>query len=1050
MDNNELDKILKEKLKGKMQPSIEFEGKIRQKVEEEKAKKLKEMNVPGQNKKNNAFKKLRPILSMAAVILIVFAIGMNLEKSPIDLNLNKGENASVVTIKAIEPTKAENGIVAKDSDFIIYTNGEKTSKEDIQRSIYVEPALDYTIEKVNNEKYKLKFKQNIPDNTIVKLQYIKNKIAEDSWAYQTSNKLSVTSTYPDNDTKTVSENSVIEIKFSYASVESLEKNVKITPDVKGKWEHLGNVWRFKPNKGSLKEDQEYTVKINKGIKAENQTLENDYIFRFTVVKEDDGEAKYSYNTISMDGISTYKSNEQVKIYYNYNSNSSSKIKMSKIEIRKFGTVDDFIEYIQTKDYKKSRTGGECKFLQHEKFLQLDRTLQNGYYVAIIKSAKGSEIFNCPIQVNDLSAYAIETERDVLVWVADGEKLTKDVKVEYQGKETKTNNKGIATLKGIADNSKTIKYLKVGNNDNKLVVGLFNYELNNYPSAYLYTDRPLYKNTDTINIWGFVPRELFYDKIEDEFYIELDGEQKHKVNVDEEGNINYKIELKNHTDMEYTRVNLYYKDKMIACRDFTIQNYELQNYTYNVIMDKNYAYSGDKFSFAVKVEHITGLAVPNKTVAIKYNDKIYKKVTDEEGIAKFEVKVKVEDDMKTSPNGQEIEIFNGDALEYTDSENYIDIYVLNRDTYTDINEEISKKFKLSLYQLSKDKKDTVTYDLHEIYDGVYNTDVQINLVEKVSERYISDYTYNEYTKKDEPEYSYQETDNNTKHITTVRTQDGKLEFNANTLNLKQDTEERLYSYNLEFIYKDRQGRKIKEESYIAYEDEYTSKTLGFYWDYSSSGDQLGYIPSNIEYNNYYTYRYLLKKDKDMFSIGDTVNLKLAESTENGIKDIQNQGKILRIVSKEEINKTDIFEDNNLNYTFGKDDFPGCKIASAYFYNGKFYRMPTYYFDFNEEDRKVDVEINADKEQYKPGDKVTLTVKTTNKGNPIKSSVNVSVINKAVFELREDNTNILEELYTDKNYPIYTYSSYRDYINVLDGRRRRWRRRRKRKLWRHSIL
>ena len=34
-----------------------------------------------------------------------------------------------------------------------------------------------------------------------------------------------------------------------------------------------------------------------------------------------------------------------------------------------------------------------------------------------------------------------------------------------------------------------------------------------------------------------------------------------------------------------------------------------------------------------------------------------------------------------------------------------------------------------------------------------------------------------------------------------------------------------------------------------------------------------------------------------------------------------------------------------------DFSGCKMTTAYFYEGRFYRMPIYYFDFNEENRKV---------------------------------------------------------------------------------------------------
>ena len=91
----------------------------------------------------------------------------------------------------------------------------------------------------------------------------------------------------------------------------------------------------------------------------------------------------------------------------------------------------------------------------------------------------------------------------------------------------------------------IKYIKV---DNELVIGAYNYNLDNYPSAYIYTDRPLYKNTDTINIWGFVPRTLFFDKIDEEFYIELNGEGKRKIEVGKDGNFQTTIELKNNVSV----------------------------------------------------------------------------------------------------------------------------------------------------------------------------------------------------------------------------------------------------------------------------------------------------------------------------------------------------------------------------------------------------------------------------------------------------------------------------------------------------------------------
>ena len=1050
MDNNELDKIIKQKLKGKIQMPLDMEGKIRQQIEQEKAKKLKEIDINKEKTKSKKYTKLKPIISIAAMLVIVFTLGVFLKNNPDSLNIFNTEQETVaVTITSIEPTKASNGILANDTEFIIYTDGQKASKEDVQKSLYIEPALDYTIEKINNEQYKLKFEQNIPDNTIVKLQYIKNKVAENSWAYQTSNKLTVTSTYPSNGAETVSSKTSIEIKFSYANIEEIEENITITPKIKGKWEHKGNIWRFTPNK-ELEEEQKYSITIKKGLKAGKEALENNYKFEFTVNSEEEY-PKYTYSTNSIDKINTFKPDEQIKIYYKTDDYSSSDVEIGKVEISKFNSTDEFIEYLETGSYEKAEKEGKYNFNLEPKYIQLNKTLTKGYYVASVQTQKGTEIFNCPIQINDLAGYAVVAERDVLIWVANGESLAKDISVKYLDKEQKTNEQGIAEFKDIADDSQTIKYVEAGNDENKLIVGIYNYDLDNYPSGYLYTDRPLYKNTDTVNIWGFVPRELFYDKIEDEFYIEFGEEGKQKVKVDEEGNINYQVDLKNHVDNEYLTIALYYKDTPIAERQITIENYELQNYTYEVIKDKNYVENGENYEFEVQVKHITGLYVPNKTVAVEYDEEIYKETTDENGIAKFSIKMKEDDDNSTIVGYGEIAIYNGDAEEYTTAEEYFDVSIINRSAYTEIEEPERNKYELTLYNLDTTKNTDVSYDLNEIYNGVYDTDIQINLVETVYERYISDYEYNEYTKENEPIYSTQEIDKNTEEVQTISTQNGKIEFDANNLQLKQDTEENTYSYDIQFKYKDSDGKDVVETCYIYNGDQEETNLIGYaYEGTESSGDMIYEANAGIDIDSYYTYRYFFERDREEFKIGDTVNLTLSESTEDGTKQIQNQGKVLRIVLKENITKTDIIEDNSFSYTFEESDFPGCKITSAYFYNGKFYRMPSYYFDFDEQDRKVDIEITSDKQEYKPGDEVTLKVKTTNNGNAIKSSVNISVVNKAVFELEEDETNIVENIYQNKNYPLYTYSTFRDDISKTTGRRRRWRRRAKRRFRRYRLL
>ena len=1039
MDNNELDKILKEKLNGKIQPTKEVEDKVRQTIKEQQEKRTKtDLDGTTFKQAKNSYDapkskfsaKLLKFTSVAAMIVIIFTIGIFINRE------NEKDNTSTVTIKSIEPTKLESGILANDSEFLITVEEENASEESVRRSIYVDPPFDYTIKKTgNSNEYKLTFKQNIPDNTIVKLQYVKNQITEDSWAYQTSNKLSITETFPSGGDTEVGVNSTIEIEFSYASVENIEDHVEISPNVDGRWEHSGKVWRFIPS-GNLQKDTEYTVKVSKGITAEDQTLEDNYIFKFATYDQD-SQGQYEATSITVDGIYTYQPEDAIRIYYKYYNTNRSGI--SKIEISKFETVDDFTKYLEEGTYENAVSQGEYEFenidKEYNSYVQLSQSLTNGYYVASMQNSNGKELFNCPIQINDLDVYAMESERDVVVWVASDGNLANNINVEYQGKTEKTNNQGIATFENIKEEA-TVKYMKVGNTENQqLVVGVYNYNQENYPNAYLYTDRLLYKNTDTINIWGFVPMQFFYEDVEDEFYIELNNEGKQKVEVGEDGNLNYKIDLKNHVDDDYAELDLYYKDTQIANRAIQIQNYELQNYTYEAVLDRNYVYVGEDFEFDIKVNHITGLAVSNKTVKISYLGTEYREKTDENGIAHFSIQIGNEDtdENTTGFHYQSICIYNGDEEEVTGNEDIINLYALSRNTYTQIERPNKNTFDVTLYQLAENKDINVEADeISKIFDGIYNTNVTINLIEELSTRYISGYEYDEYTKENVPTYDWDYTENATK-IKTITTEDGHFEFDASSLSLKEDTEDVSYYYELEFVYQDKDGKEVRDREDLYYYEEYQTSGIGYAgFDLGGNYDN---IPEGVDFSYYPVYRYLLKKNVDKFSIGDTVNLKLAESTMDGIKNIKNEGKILRIVFQEDVSKIDLIEDDNFDYTFTEEDFPGCKITSAYYVGGKFYRMPTYYFDFDEDDRKVDIEIKADKQEYKPGDEVTLTIKTTNNGNPIKTFVNISVVNEAVFELSDDSDwqdlSLAGIIYDNKSYPVYTYSSYFDALTGGDG-------------------
>ena len=398
------------------------------------------------------------------------------------------------------------------------------------------------------------------------------------------------------------------------------------------------------------------------------------------------------------------------------------------------------------------------------------------------------------------------------------------------------------------------------------------------------------------------------------------------------------------------------------------------------------------------------------------------VADENGIAHFSVDIAKEDEKTYIVTNMYMEVYNGDLEEYNDTVTTKDVELIYRYIYITVN-NTGSNYELSAYKLQKDKEMEVSYDLKELYDEEYNTTVEIDLKESRNEKKVVKYELDKYTKTNKPVYDYVITEN-TQKITEINMKNGKMNYDINSLKMKDNTEVYSYTYTLIFKLQDRSGKEIEIKK-IIYRDE-KDVELGYSYGFFSNLGRLAY-KQNLSYY-YDIFRYFLKADVTNFNIGDTAKFTLSESIANkGNQEIDNNGKLLLISAQENILTTKITDKNEIEYKFEEKDFPGCKIISAYYYDGKFYRMPIYYYDFNEETRKVDIDIKSDKTEYKPGDEVNLTIKTTNNNKPIKTFVNISVVNEAVFAVQEDSTEIVSTIYQDPEYPIYTYSSYFDFIS-----------------------
>ncbi len=112
-----------------------------------------------------------------------------------------------------------------------------------------------------------------------------------------------------------------------------------------------------------------------------------------------------------------------------------------------------------------------------------------------------------------------------------------------------------------------------------------------------------------------------------------------------------------------------------------------------------------------------------------------------------------------------------------------------------------------------------------------------------------------------------------------------------------------------------------------------------------------------------------------------------------------------------------------------------LVAAYFDGRDVYAVANCYIRINQESLALEIETELDKEAYMPGDAVTLSAKVRDKnGNPVSAQMCVSIVDEAVFALREQYFDILASLYGEMNfynYYIYKYTSLTGDINPFNN-------------------
>jgi len=259
-------------------------------------------------------------------------------------------------------------------------------------------------------------------------------------------------------------------------------------------------------------------------------------------------------------------------------------------------------------------------------------------------------------------------------------------------------------------------------------------------------------------------------------------------------------------------------------------------------------------------------------------------------------------------------------------------------------------------------------------------ISVDIVEVWWERVPDGQRYDYVTRQVIPWYRYDRRERVLERFDLTTGADGSVEKSFSV----PDAEMRSYEARLRTT--DGNGRTISHDVFIGRD---------YSWFFDSAGNE---------------HPFLFGADPEGYDLGDKVELTIMRGTEP-----LTQGNFLFVVVQDGILSYHIGR-NTLSFSFGEKYVPNTQVF-AYHFNGHTYHTNTYMsaqLHYNALLRKMNINVSSDKDVYKPGDMVTITVSTTdNNGMPKAANVNLSLVDEALFALMDYSVDTLAMLYRNMN-------------------------------------
>ena len=991
---------------------------------------------------NSSVKKM---LIFATAVIVAAGIGIfQILKSNSDI-LNKDDGRlQAVSFGQVDSNeislKSKSGGSTIKSDEYFTVTAENISEEYVQKYMSLGSDMKFTAKKVNDTSVMITPAQPISAESLVTVRLAdENGDIVKKWAFQTQDVFKIVSTIPTSGDSWIGTDSGIEIRFSEADIdlESFKNAFSITPNCEGTFKQVGKTVVFIPNDG-FDLNKKYTVKIAGTVSSmSGQTLGKTTEIQFNTAKDYENGCflsnDYELDTFTQDNAPVVK----IRI------NQKLKNKAVNAEVYKFSDFEHFYTQLTASinsgyslDLSKLQLVSQFETQQNfrndgynyddESYLPFPENLQNGWYaVKLSVTADSGEIYDLIrfVQISPIAFYIAANSSQALVWVND---TTKNAPVEGANVSllkndvqhaAVTQSNGTAVINFPTNEATDDRYYNYNTYQNVVRIdcdgqkvaavtetsqkSVSDAQTDYY--AYVYTNREVFKTTDCIKVWGIIkPRKsnaqmpkkatIAFENYIGTFY-------ECTVDVEEDGTFvtEYKYE---DLDCYYCEIVLKTDGKLLESKYVTVQDFVKPTYFINAKTEKPLYFAADngKAKLSFDVTFFDGTPASDLPIKLKsYQENITYKPSltlDANGHGEMTVQVDTAKCTDWMPNYFSIWL-ESSANDTSSAESYAEIRMFTRDIMmrSDIKYQQTNSPELTL-RLNKINESNVDasadfYDndfLESIAGEKYNTGVKtkvyLNYYEKVQTGEYYDYIYKKIVKT----YDYNYKTKLVKEI-SQKTVDGAITISG--LPLLESGQ----SYTYEFSCKDTAGRTTTYQAY-AY---YGSSPAGYSQDARVMDFRIGDTQYVSEFKDGENIEVTLQNQYETFEMPDGAYF-ISALVQEDFYDI-------RLCDTEQF--TILFDTRNI---------PNARIVGAYYENGKIYTINQQTLILNTSERKLNIEVTSDKQQYKPGDTANINVKVTDKqGNPVKNaSVCVSISDESIFSVMPQYVDVLGGLFESINW------------------------------------